>query len=86
MPTSMQSLEARLAALDAPRVRQPVAKSTPEQMAAARAAARKVIRHDGLEPGYRMVAGEPWCFGTSARSEDIEAELASRALNVSVAA
>jgi len=83
MPTAAQSLEAALATMDAPRApRQPVAKSTPEQMAAARAAARKVIRHDGLEPGYRMVAGEPWRFGTSARSEDIEAELASRALGV----
>jgi len=81
MPT-MQSLEARLAALDAPRVRQPVAKSTAEQMAAARAAAYATVRHDGLEPGYRMVAGEPWCFGTSATSDDIEAELASRALGV----
>ena len=77
------SLSDALATLDAPRApRQPVARSTPEQMAAARAAARQIIRHDGLEPGYRMVAGEPWGFGTSARSEDLEADLATRALSM----
>jgi hypothetical protein len=51
-------------------------------MAAARAAARRVTLHDGLPPGYRMVAGEPWCFGTSARSEDIDALLATRAMQI----
>jgi len=84
--TTMQSLEAALAALDAPRVRQPVAKSTPEQMAAARAAAYAMVRHDGLMAGERLVNGEVYVFNADARDADIEASLASRALNVSVAA
>lgn len=81
MATTMQDLEAALSALDTPRPR-PLVRSTPEQMAAARAAARKVIIHDGLSPGYRLINGEPWCFGTSARPEDLEAALATRALQI----
>lgn len=77
------SLENAAAQIDAMFAkRPPLPRPTQEQMAAARAAAYAVIRHDGLEPGYRMVAGEPWCFGTNARSEDIEADLATRALGV----
>jgi hypothetical protein len=77
------TLEDALANIDAHfRRPAPLARSTPEQMAAARAAARRVTLHDGLPPGYRMVAGEPWCFGTSARSEDIDALLATRALQI----
>lgn len=80
--TTMQSLEARLAALDAPRVRQPVAKSTPEQMAAARAAAYATVRHDGLLAGERIVNGEVYVFNADSRDADIEASLASRALQM----
>lgn len=81
------TLAETLASLDAPRApRQPVAKSTPEQMAAARAAARAAayatVRHDGLMAGERLVNGEVYVFNADSRDADIEASLASRALQM----
>ena len=63
----MASLEAALASLDAPRPR-PMAKSTPEQMAAARAAAAAVVTHDGLRPGERLVAGKIYVCNADSRA------------------
>jgi len=71
------SLSDALAALDAPRApRQPIARSTPEQMAAARAAAYATVRHDGLMAGERLVNGEVYVFNADSRDADIEAALA----------
>lgn len=78
--STMSALEAALAAVERRAPKAPLPRSTPQQMAAARAAARRVTLHDGLPPGYRLVAGEPWCFGTSAHSDDIEAALATQAM------
>jgi regulator of protease activity HflC (stomatin/prohibitin superfamily) len=41
---------------------EPVRQSTPEQMAAAREAAKRVVTHDGLPPGQRLVNGRPYTF------------------------
>jgi len=80
--TTMQDLEAALAAIEHRAPKAPLVRSTPEQMAAARAAARKITRHDGLLAGERLVNGEVYVFNADARDADIEADLASRALQI----
>jgi hypothetical protein len=66
MATTMTALEAALASPGQGFARRaPVAKSTPEQMAFARAEAARVVTHDGLRPGERMVAGRVYVFNAN---------------------
>lgn len=58
----------------------PITKATPEQMAAARAAAYATVRHDGLRAGERIVNGEVYVFNADSRDADIESALAARAM------
>ena len=78
--STMKALEAALAAVEhrAPKALLP--RSTPAQMAAARAAAYAVRRHDGLMAGERLVNGAVYVFNADARDADIEAALATQAM------
>ena len=82
MAADMKALEAALAAVEHRAPKAPLTRSTPQQMAAARAAAYAVRRHDGLMAGERLVNGEVYVFNADARDADIEAALASRALQI----
>ena len=80
MAADMKALEAALAAVEHRAPKAPLPRSTPQQMAAARAAARAVTRHDGLMAGERLVNGEVYVFDADARDADIEAALATQAM------
>lgn len=79
---TMSDLEASLAALEHRAPKAPIVRSTPEQMAAARAAAYATVRRDGLMAGERLVNGEVYVFNADSRDADIAAALATRALQI----
>lgn len=75
---SLENVTAQIDAMFAKRP--PLARPTQEQMAAARAAAYAVRRFDGLLAGERIVNGEIYVFNADARNADIDAALATQAM------